>query len=112
MGPLKESPEVNGHIYVSQTGVGLEELEGDELRPALGGEALRDSTRVYMHAWDERHALIERLGANSFDYMTARRFRRFAPRRMMITSGATSPTILIPLVGRRILRDYYSWAVR
>jgi hypothetical protein len=57
-GTFEGISEVNGRIYISQAGIGLQELVGDELRPAPGGDPLRKSTRVQMHAWDERRMLI------------------------------------------------------
>jgi signal transduction histidine kinase/CheY-like chemotaxis protein len=50
--------EVRGRIYTSQTGVGLEEIVGDELRPLPGGAALSRSIKLFLHPWDDRRILI------------------------------------------------------
>lgn len=50
--------EVRGRVFVSQAGTGLQEFAGSELRPVPGGEALRQSTRVLLHAFDEQRLLI------------------------------------------------------
>jgi hypothetical protein len=45
--------EVRGRIYTSQTGVGLEEIVGDELRPLPGGEAYKNSRKLFLHPYDD-----------------------------------------------------------
>ncbi|HKE24805.1 MAG TPA: GAF domain-containing protein [Bryobacteraceae bacterium] len=50
--------QVRGHIYTSQTGIGLEEVAGDVLRPLPGGDALSQSIRVFLYPWDDRRILI------------------------------------------------------
>ena len=50
--------EIRGRIYTAQTGIGLEEIVGDELRPAPGGEALSHAIKLSLHPWDEQHILI------------------------------------------------------
>ena len=50
--------EVRGRIYTSQTGVGLEEIVGDELRPLPGGAAYKDSRKLFLHPYDDRRILV------------------------------------------------------
>lgn len=52
--------ESHGKIWVSRAGIGLQELVGDELRDAPGGEVFAKSTRVYTLAWDNGKSLIAR----------------------------------------------------
>jgi signal transduction histidine kinase/CheY-like chemotaxis protein len=62
--PAKEKAQfqalsaVHGHIYTSQDGIGLEEIVGDELRPVPGGEAFRDSAKLFLIPYDDSHILI------------------------------------------------------
>ena len=49
---------VRGHIYTSQDGIGLEEIVGDEIRPISGGEAYRDSTKLFLFPYDDGRILI------------------------------------------------------
>jgi signal transduction histidine kinase/CheY-like chemotaxis protein len=48
---------VRGHIYTSQNGVGLQEIVGDELRNMPGGDAYKDSTKLFLHPWDNGRIL-------------------------------------------------------
>jgi signal transduction histidine kinase/CheY-like chemotaxis protein len=50
--------EVRGRIYTCQTGIGLEELAGVQLRPLAGGDALSHSRFVRLYPWDDAHILI------------------------------------------------------
>lgn len=50
--------EVKGHVYTSQEGIGLQEIAGDELRPAPGGSAWSQSRKLFLHAYDERRMLV------------------------------------------------------
>ena len=45
--------EVDGHIYTSQDGVGLEEIVGDELRRLPGGDAYKTSRKIFLHPYDQ-----------------------------------------------------------
>lgn len=49
---------VRGHIYTAQNGIGLQEIVGDDLRAAPGGEAYRNSNKLFLHAYDESHLLV------------------------------------------------------
>jgi signal transduction histidine kinase/CheY-like chemotaxis protein len=49
---------VRGHIYVSQNGVGLQEIVGDELHNLPGGDAYKDSAKLFLHPWDDGRILI------------------------------------------------------
>jgi signal transduction histidine kinase/CheY-like chemotaxis protein len=49
---------VRGHIYVSQNGVGLQEVVGDELHNLPGGEAYNESSKLFLHPWDDGRILI------------------------------------------------------
>ena len=49
---------VRGHIYLSQNGVGLQEIVGDELRNAPGGDAYKDTAKLFLHPWDGGRILI------------------------------------------------------
>jgi signal transduction histidine kinase/CheY-like chemotaxis protein len=44
---------VHGHIYTDANGIGLEEIVGDELRPAPGGSAYANSIKLFLHPYDE-----------------------------------------------------------
>jgi signal transduction histidine kinase/CheY-like chemotaxis protein len=50
--------EVRGRIYTSQLGVGLEEVVGDELRPVPGGEAYKNSRKLFLHPYDEQRMVV------------------------------------------------------
>jgi len=50
--------EVRGHIYTSQTGIGLQEIVGDELHAAPGGDAYKNSVKLLLHPYDERRMLV------------------------------------------------------
>ena len=50
--------EVRGRIYTSQTGVGLEEIVGDELRPLPGGDAYKNSRKLFLHPYDDGRILV------------------------------------------------------
>lgn len=49
---------VRGRIYTSQNGIGLEEIVGDELRPVPGGDAYKDSVKVFLYPYDERRMIV------------------------------------------------------
>ncbi len=54
--------EVRGRIYTSQTGVGLEEIVGDELRALPGGDAYKNSRKLFLHPYDDRRILVSARG--------------------------------------------------
>jgi signal transduction histidine kinase/DNA-binding response OmpR family regulator len=49
---------VRGHIYTAQGGIGLEEIVGDELRPVPGGDAYKDSVKLFLHPFDGGQILV------------------------------------------------------
>jgi signal transduction histidine kinase/CheY-like chemotaxis protein len=49
---------VRGHIYTAQTGIGLEEIVGDELRPVPGGDAYKDAIKLFLHPYDNNRILV------------------------------------------------------
>ena len=58
---------VRGHIYTAENGVGLEEIVGDELRPAPGGDAYKNSVKLFLFPFDDNRIVVsERDGLLSF----------------------------------------------
>jgi signal transduction histidine kinase/DNA-binding response OmpR family regulator len=49
---------IRGHIYTAEGGIGLQEIVGDELRTVPGGDAYRDSVKLFLHPFDENHILV------------------------------------------------------
>ena len=49
---------VRGHIYTSQTGIGLEEIVGDELRPLAGGDAFKDAVKLFLYPYDDTRMVV------------------------------------------------------
>jgi len=49
---------VRGHIYTAQTGIGLEEIVGDDIRPVPGGDAFKDAIKLFLHPYDNNRILI------------------------------------------------------
>ena len=49
---------VRGHIYTAENGVGLEEIVGDELRPVPGGDAYKNSVKLFLYPWDNGQILV------------------------------------------------------
>jgi len=49
---------VHGHIYTAQTGVGLQEIVGDELRAVPGGEGYLGAAKLFLHPYDENRILV------------------------------------------------------
>ncbi len=49
---------VRGHIYTAQGGIGLQEIVGDELRNLSGGEAYRNSAKLFLHPYDETRLIV------------------------------------------------------
>ena len=50
--------EVRGRIYTAENGIGLQEILGDVLQPVPGGDAYRDSNKLFLHVYDDTHILI------------------------------------------------------
>jgi hypothetical protein len=50
--------EVRGRIYTSQTGIGLQEIAGDELQVVPGGAAYKNSRLLFPYPYDERRILV------------------------------------------------------
>lgn len=50
--------QIRGRILLSQGGIGLQELAGDEFRALPGGAAYKDARKVLMHPWDDGKMLI------------------------------------------------------
>lgn len=58
---------VNGHIYTSQNQIGLEEIVGDEIRPLPGGDAYKNSTKLFLYPYNANQMLVtERKGLLTF----------------------------------------------
>ncbi|HEX8813705.1 MAG TPA: triple tyrosine motif-containing protein, partial [Terracidiphilus sp.] len=54
---------VNGRIYTSQTGIGLEEIAGDGLRSLPGGDAYKNSRKLFLYPYNGNQILVsERKG--------------------------------------------------
>ena len=53
---------VRGHIYTAQYGIGLEEIVGDELRLVPGGEAYKNSRKLFLNPFDNGQILISSRG--------------------------------------------------
>ena len=49
---------IRGHILTSQSGIGLQEIVGDELRTLPGGDAYKDSTKLFLHPYDDNRILV------------------------------------------------------
>ncbi len=49
---------VHGRVYTAQDGIGLQEIVGDELRDAPGGESYRSSAKLFLHPFDQSHILV------------------------------------------------------
>ncbi|HYF36300.1 MAG TPA: hypothetical protein VD994_13480, partial [Prosthecobacter sp.] len=54
--------QVRGRLYTAQTGIGLQEIVGNELRNLPGGDAWKDSRRLFLHAYDDRRILVTARG--------------------------------------------------
>ena len=44
--------------YTSQTGIGLQEILGDELRALPGGDAYKNSSKLFLIPYDDRRILV------------------------------------------------------
>lgn len=55
---LEALSEVRGRIYTSQTGIGLQEIVGDELHELPGGGAYKNSRKLFLHPYDDRRILV------------------------------------------------------
>jgi signal transduction histidine kinase/DNA-binding response OmpR family regulator len=49
---------VRGHIYTDQNGIGIEEIAGDDLKPVPGGDAYKNSVKLFLHPYDNGQILI------------------------------------------------------
>jgi signal transduction histidine kinase/DNA-binding response OmpR family regulator len=49
---------VRGHVYTAQTGIGLQEIVGDDLRPVPGGDAYKDAIKLFLYPWDDNRILV------------------------------------------------------
>ncbi|MCX6602220.1 MAG: ATP-binding protein, partial [Acidobacteria bacterium] len=49
---------VNGRIYTSQNGIGLQEIVGNTLQNLPGGEAYKDSIKLFLHRYDDQRILV------------------------------------------------------
>jgi hypothetical protein len=49
---------INGHLYTSENGIGLQEIVGDELRNVSGGEAYKNSAKLFIYPYDDGRILI------------------------------------------------------
>jgi signal transduction histidine kinase/CheY-like chemotaxis protein len=54
--------QVNGHIYVDQSGIGLQEIAGDELRNLPGGDGYSKSAKLFLHRYDDGRLLVSERG--------------------------------------------------
>jgi signal transduction histidine kinase/DNA-binding response OmpR family regulator/ligand-binding sensor domain-containing protein len=54
---------VRGHVYTDQTGIGLQEIVGDELRNLLGGDAYSKATKLILHPYDDGRLVVSQRGA-------------------------------------------------
>jgi len=53
---------VRGRLYTAQDGIGLEEIAGDELRSVPGGDAYRNSIKLFLHPYDDGNMLVSARG--------------------------------------------------
>lgn len=54
--------EIRGRIIIAQAGIGLQEIVGDEIRSVPGGEAYKDSPKLFLHPYDEHRVLVSSRG--------------------------------------------------
>jgi signal transduction histidine kinase/DNA-binding response OmpR family regulator/ligand-binding sensor domain-containing protein len=54
--------EVHGRLYTSQTGIGLQEIVGDDLTDLPGGDAYKGFRRLFLHPHDGGQILITAAG--------------------------------------------------
>ena len=57
-GRFQALSSVRGHIYTAQSGIGLEEIVGDDLRPVPGGDAYQSAVKLFLHPYDEGRMLV------------------------------------------------------
>jgi signal transduction histidine kinase/CheY-like chemotaxis protein len=53
---------IGDHTYTAQTGIGLEEIVGDELRPVPGGDGWRTSRKMFLYPYDNGRILVTARG--------------------------------------------------
>jgi signal transduction histidine kinase/CheY-like chemotaxis protein len=49
---------VRGHVYTDQSGIGLQEIVGDELRSLPGGDAYAGLRKLFLNPYDDNHMLV------------------------------------------------------
>ncbi len=49
---------VRGVVYTDQQGIGLQTIDGDALHNAPGGEAYRESGKLFLYPWDDTHMIV------------------------------------------------------
>ena len=49
---------IRGHILTSQSGIGLQEIVGDELHNLPGGDAYQNSGKLFLHPFDDNRILV------------------------------------------------------
>lgn len=49
---------VGDRVYTAQAGIGLEEIDGDELRTMPGGEAYSKSVKLFLNRYDANHLIV------------------------------------------------------
>ena len=58
---------VNGRVYTSQNEIGLEEIVGDEIQPLPGGDAYKNSNKLFLYPYSGNQILVsERKGLLTF----------------------------------------------
>ena len=55
---LPSALEVRGHILTSQSGIGLQEILGDDLCALPGGDAYKNSSKLILIPYDDRRILV------------------------------------------------------
>jgi signal transduction histidine kinase/CheY-like chemotaxis protein len=78
--PFQALSFVRGHVYTDQQGIGLQEIVGDEINDLPGGDAYRNSIKLFLHPYDDNRIVIsERNGLLSlYDGQKAAPFRTAA----------------------------------
>jgi signal transduction histidine kinase/DNA-binding response OmpR family regulator/ligand-binding sensor domain-containing protein len=49
---------VGDKVYTAQAGIGLEEIDGDELRKVPGGDGYSQSTKLFLHRYDATRLIV------------------------------------------------------
>jgi hypothetical protein len=76
-GRFEALSEVRGRLYTAQSGIGLQEIIGDELRPLPGGDAYRGSAKLFLHPYGDKEILVSQRGGKFtiYDGERARPFK-------------------------------------